>query len=151
MLCSNPAMSRFTRYNIMIQFVSNLPEVGGFLQVIPIFTINKTDHHDIAEVLLKVEWNTITLPSLSLYGDMRYAIIIFISASWHWTISSSFVTKLVPLLKQELSTLPKHLSSPLLFSGDCVALSLVFCVGFCRSLFSFCHFLLAIVLSVLHR
>jgi hypothetical protein len=30
----------------MIQFVSNLPEVGGFLQVIPIFTINKTDHHD---------------------------------------------------------------------------------------------------------
>jgi hypothetical protein len=39
----------------MIQFVSNLPEVGGFLQVIPIFTINKTDHHDIAEVLLKVE------------------------------------------------------------------------------------------------
>jgi hypothetical protein len=55
MLCSNPAMSRFTRYNIMIQFVSNLPEVGGFLQVIPIFTINKTDHHDIAEVLLKVK------------------------------------------------------------------------------------------------
>jgi hypothetical protein len=39
----------------MIQFVSNLPEVGGFLQVIPIFTIIKTDHHDIAEVLLKVE------------------------------------------------------------------------------------------------
>ena len=60
MLCSNPAMSRFTRYNIMIQFVSNLPEVGGFLQVIPIFTINKTDHHDIAEILLKVALNTIS-------------------------------------------------------------------------------------------
>jgi hypothetical protein len=43
----NPAMSRFTRYNIMIQFVSNLPEVGGFLQVIPIFTINKTDPNNL--------------------------------------------------------------------------------------------------------
>ena len=31
----------------------------GFLQVTPVPSINKTDRHDIAEILLKVELNTI--------------------------------------------------------------------------------------------
>jgi hypothetical protein len=52
----------------------------------------------------------------------------------------------MPLVKQELLTLPEHLSSPLVFSGFCVVLSVVFCV-YCRSYF--CSFFLAIVLSVL--
>jgi len=34
-----------------------------------------------------------------------------------------------------LLALPKHLSSPLVFSGVRVAQSLVFCIVFCRSLF----------------
>jgi hypothetical protein len=50
-------------------------------------------------------------------------------------------------VKQQLLTLPEHLSSPPVFSGVCVAWSLVFCVVFCRSLFVL--FLLAILLSVL--
>jgi hypothetical protein len=48
---------------------------------------------------------------------------------------------------QELLTVPEHLSSPLVFSGVHISLSLVLCVMVCRSLFVF--FLLAIVLSVL--
>ena len=43
---------------------------------------------------------------------------------------------------EELFTLPEHLSSPPVFSWVRVALSLVFCVVFCRSLFFvfFCPF-----------
>ena len=44
------------------------------------------------------------------------------------------VTRRVPVEGQELLTLPEHLSSPLDFSGLCVAQSLVLCVVFCRSL-----------------
>ena len=53
----------------------------------------------------------------------------------------------MPLVEQEWLTLPKHLTSPPVFSGVCVAQSLVFCVVFCRSLFVL--FLLTIVFSVL--
>jgi hypothetical protein len=42
----------------VITFVSDLRQVGGFLPV-PVSSINKTDHHDIAEILLKVALNTI--------------------------------------------------------------------------------------------
>ena len=38
-------------------------------------------------------------------------------------------------MKQELLTLPEHLSSPQVFSGVRVAQSLAFFVVFCRSLF----------------
>jgi hypothetical protein len=41
----------------------------------------------------------------------------------------------VPHVKQELLTLLEHLNSPTVFSGLCVARSLVFYVMFCRSLF----------------
>ena len=49
-------------------------------------------------------------------------------------------------LSLTLLTLPKHLSSPPVFSGVCFTRSLVLCVMFCRSLFVL--FLLAIMLSV---
>jgi len=44
------------------------------------------------------------------------------------------------LVKQELFTLPGHPSSHPVFSGVCVAPSLVLCVVFCRSLIVFCPF-----------
>jgi hypothetical protein len=45
----------------------------------------------------------------------------------------------VPPVEQELSTLPEHLSSPMVFSGVRVARSLVFCAVFSRSLFVLFH------------
>jgi hypothetical protein len=45
----------------VIKFVSDLQQVGGFPRVLPVSSNNKTDHHDIAEILLKVVLNTITL------------------------------------------------------------------------------------------
>jgi len=41
----------------------------------------------------------------------------------------------VPLVEQELPTLPEHLSLPPIFSGVHVTRPLVLCVMFCRSLF----------------
>jgi len=54
-----------------------------------------------------------------------------------------FVTRLtrwVPLVEQELLTIPEHLSSPPLFSGVRVTLSLVLCVCFVNRCLSFCTF-----------
>jgi hypothetical protein len=45
------------------------------------------------------------------------------------------LTRRVPLVEQELPTLPEHLSSPPVFSGARVTRSLVVCVTFCKSLF----------------
>ena len=47
----------------MIKFVSDLKQVSGFL-------IDKTDRHDITEILLKVALNTTTLTQIvqSIYG-----------------------------------------------------------------------------------
>jgi hypothetical protein len=44
-------------------------------------------------------------------------------------------TQRVPLLEQELLTIPSHPSSHLAFSEVHVTRSLVLCVVFCRSLF----------------
>jgi hypothetical protein len=75
----------------------------------------------------------------------------------HFPVLSSFMTyhrvltrltRQVPLVEQELPTLPEHLSSFPVFSGVYVARSLVLCVGFVDSCF-FPFVLLAIVLSVL--
>jgi hypothetical protein len=53
-----------------------------------------------------------------------------------------FWSKFVPLVEQELFTIPEHLSSPPVFSGVRVVRSLVFCVVFCIVVvryLSFCH------------
>jgi hypothetical protein len=44
-----------------MKFVSDLRQVGGFLQVLQFLPRNKTERHDITEILLKVELNTIAL------------------------------------------------------------------------------------------
>jgi hypothetical protein len=44
----------------VIKFVSDLRQVGGFSAGPPVSSTNKTDRHDIAEILLKVTLNTIS-------------------------------------------------------------------------------------------
>jgi hypothetical protein len=56
---------------------------------------------------------------------------------------------MVPLVEQELLTLPDHLSSSRVFSGVRIIRSLVVCLCFVDRYLSFCFFPLAIVLSVL--
>ena len=60
---SNPAHGEvFSIQHYVIKFVSYLRQVGGFLAVFwfPLVP-NKPDRHDIAEILLPVVLNTITL------------------------------------------------------------------------------------------
>jgi hypothetical protein len=55
-------MARCTHYSIqhyVIKFVSDLRHVGVFSPAIAVSSTNKTDCHDIAEILLKVVLNTI--------------------------------------------------------------------------------------------
>jgi|JYMV01.1.fsa_nt_gi methylthioribose-1-phosphate isomerase len=49
----------------VIKFASDLLQVGGFSLSTPVSSTNKTDRHDITEILLKVALNTIiqTKPS----------------------------------------------------------------------------------------
>ena len=56
----------------------------------------------------------------------------------HSWLITGFVTRLtrrVPLVEQELPTLPEHMNSPPVFSGDRIARTLVQCVVLCGSLF----------------
>ena len=47
-------------YNIVIKFVSDLRQVGRWFSLSPqVFSTNKTDRHDIIEILSKVALNTI--------------------------------------------------------------------------------------------
>jgi len=43
----------------VIKFVSDLRQVSGFFLDTPVYSTNKTDCHDIAEILLKVALDTI--------------------------------------------------------------------------------------------
>jgi hypothetical protein len=45
----------------MTKFVSDLQQVGGYSPGNPVSSTNKTDCHDIADILLKVALNTIIL------------------------------------------------------------------------------------------
>jgi len=45
----------------VIKFVSELRQICGFLTGNPVSSSNKTDRHDITEILLKVALNTLTL------------------------------------------------------------------------------------------
>jgi hypothetical protein len=51
--------------------------------------------------------------------------------------NNNSLTWWVPLMEQELLTLPEHLGSPPVFSGIRVVQCLVFCVVFCTLLFVF--------------
>jgi hypothetical protein len=62
----------------------------------------------------------------------------------HSWLITGFVTRLtrwVPIVEQELLTLPEHLSSSPVINGVRVTQSLVLCVCFVDRCLSFCHFL----------
>ena len=74
----NPAHGEvYSIQHYVIKFVSDLQKVGGFLRVLPSSSTNKTDHHDITEILLKVALNTINLSlTVNLYIFVRFICIL---------------------------------------------------------------------------
>jgi hypothetical protein len=93
-------------------------------------------------ILITSLWYLQTLLPLVVYASRPFLI------SWLITRFVSELTRRLPLLEQELPTLPEHMSSPPVFSGVRVTWSLVLCVCFVDRCLSFCtFFLLAIVLT----
>jgi hypothetical protein len=84
--------------------------------------------------LLKVVLNSIIL--IPSGWQMRRDMFPSYYHSWFITGFVIRVRWRVPLVEQELLTLPEHLSSPPVVCGVRVAHSFVFCIVFCRSLLS---------------
>jgi hypothetical protein len=61
-LSSNPVHREvYSIQYYVIKLFWDLRQVGGFLKGTPVSSINKTDRHDITEILLKVALNTINI------------------------------------------------------------------------------------------
>ena len=61
-LSSNPAHNEvYLVQHYVIKLVSDLLQVGGFFPGTPVSSINKTDRHDITEIMLKVALNIINI------------------------------------------------------------------------------------------
>jgi hypothetical protein len=56
-----------TIQHYVISFVSDLQQISGFLPVLGFPHTNKTDRHDITEIVLRVVLNTITLTPIQEY------------------------------------------------------------------------------------
>jgi hypothetical protein len=106
-------------------------------------------------VLRSPPWLVWSLWNSCVTSDHGYvALVVNTSRPFpHSWLITGFVTRLarrVPLVDQELLTLPRLSSTPV-FNGVSVTRSLVLCVCFVNRCLSFCTFLLANVLSVLLR
>ena len=82
---------------------------------------------------------------ISVTNDHGYVSLVVrtspsVPHSWLITGFVTSLTRPVPLVDQELPTLPKHLSSPPVFSGVRVTRSLVLYVCFVDRCLSFCTF-----------
>ena len=90
-------------------------------------------------------WLGWPLWNICVTNDHGYVpLVVSIPRSFpHSWLISGFVTRLtrrVPLVEQELFTLPEHMSSPAVFCGVHVTRSLVLCVCFVDRCLFFCTF-----------
>ena len=95
-----------------IKFVSDLRQVSGFHQVLWVSSTNKTDHHDITEILLKVALNTIK--QLTIMGKV-WANKHFVKEDPILTYNSNSIFPLLqPYLMKSATccALPNKLSFP---------------------------------------
>ena len=73
----------------VIKFVSDLRQVGSFLLGTPVSSTNKTDCHDITEILLKVALNIIT-PLTTARDTRKYFFFYQNHANWNPRMSSQY-------------------------------------------------------------
>jgi len=96
-------------------------------------------------VLRSPPWHGGPLWNICVSNDHGYVpLVVKTSRSFpHSGLVTEFVTRLtrqVPLVEQELPTLPEHLISPPVFNGVRITRSLVLCVCFGDRCLSFCTF-----------
>ena len=67
---SNPAHGElYSIQHYVIKFISDLRQVSDFFPFTLVSSTNKTDRHDITEILFKVVLNTINLTLLCINGE----------------------------------------------------------------------------------
>ena len=97
-----------------------------------------------SKILRSTPWRGWPLWNICVTNDHGYVSLVNTSRSFpHSWLITRLVTRLtrrVPLVKQELLTLPEHMSASPVLSGVCVAWSLVFSMMFSRSLFVLLYF-----------
>ena len=101
-----------------IHFVSDLRQIGCFLRVTPISPTNKTDRHDITEILLKVSLDTITLklmkircllePLISFGDTLTSNIIPYRVTPWFLFLTYKSATSLLNRQLSKRSTCPEN-------------------------------------------
>jgi hypothetical protein len=75
-MSSNPVHGEvYSIQHYVIKFVSDSPQAEGFTPGTPGSSTNKTDRHDIAEILLKVALNTIDQPTI-------FIVLIFVPKTY---------------------------------------------------------------------
>jgi hypothetical protein len=67
----------FCNHHYLKQYVNALGQVSCFYPSILVSSINKSDHHDIAEILLKVVLNTITQTAIISAISWRFGLLMF--------------------------------------------------------------------------
>ena len=130
----------------VIKFVSDLWQVGTAVS-----STNKTDRYDITEILLKVASTTINHSLVEMISRKRRYILwctlhvseitrvlflLTIVFSVLRFAASMVSSQRVPLVEQELPTLPEHMS---FYCGSCYSIFSFMCM-FCRSLFDLLSF-----------
>jgi hypothetical protein len=106
---------------------------------LPRFKVHITVEKNICQKQIwRLGWPLWNICVTNVHGYVPFVV----NASWSfphsWRITG-FVRR-VPLVDQELLTLPEHLSSPPAFSAVRVTRSLVLCVWFADRCLSFCPF-----------
>jgi hypothetical protein len=106
---------------------------------LPRFKVHITVEKNICQKQIwRLGWPLWNICVTNVHGYVPFVV----NASWSfphsWRITG-FVRR-VPLVDQELLTLPEHLSSPQAFSAVRVTRSLVLCVWFADRCLSFCPF-----------
>jgi hypothetical protein len=81
-MCSNPVQARCTWYNIIYKYFQWLVAGRWLFPGTPVSSTNKTDRHEITDILLKVALNTITIT----YFRSGAAIIVELS-EWKASIN----------------------------------------------------------------
>ena len=130
----------------VIKFVSDLWQVGTAVS-----STNKTDRYDITEILLKVASTTINHSLVEMISRKRRYILwctlhvseitrvlflLTIVFSVLRFAASMVSSQRVPLVEQELPTLPEHMS---FYCGSCYSIFSFMCM-FCRLLFVILYF-----------
>ena len=60
----------YSKQHYVIKFINDMQQIGGFSPGTPVSSTNKTDCHDIPEILLKVALSNITIASYQYHGNL---------------------------------------------------------------------------------